>query len=60
MFTKLADKIMAEAYKEWNETKEVNKRLIELGVTPVAIEEYPFICDIKEIEYGNYLIEMIG
>ena len=51
---------MAEAYKEWNETKEVNKRLIELGVTPVAIEEYPFICDIKEIEYGNYLIEMIG
>jgi len=52
---------MAEAYKEWNETKEVNMRLIELGVTPVvAIQEYPVICDIKEIGYENYLIEMIG
>ena len=52
---------MTEVYKEWNESKEVNKRLIELGVTPVvAIQKYPVICDIKEIVYGNYLIDVIG
>ena len=52
-FKKLADKIMAESEEEWNEAKEVNKRLIELGETPVvAIEDYPVICDIKEmLEY---------
>lgn len=52
-FKKLADKIMAESEEEWNEAKEVNARLIELGEMPVvAIEEYPVICDIKEmLEY---------
>ena len=39
--------------EEWNEAKEVNARLIELGETPVvAIDEYPVITDIKEmLEY---------
>ena len=52
-FKKLADMIMAESEEEWNEAKEVNKRLIELGETPVvAIDEYPIIKDIKEmLEY---------
>lgn len=52
-FKKLADKIMAESDEEWNEAKEVNARLVELGETPVvAIEEYPVINDIKEmLEY---------
>lgn len=52
-FKKLADKIMAESEEEWNEAKECNARLIELGETPVvAIEEYPVISDIKEmLEY---------
>lgn len=52
-FKKLADMIMAESEEEWNEAKEVNKRLIELGETPVvAIDDYPVICDIKEmLEY---------
>ena len=52
-FKKLADKIMAESEEEWNEAKEVNARLIELGETPVvAIEEYPVISDIKDmLEY---------
>ena len=52
-FNKLGDKIMAESDEEWNEAKEVNARLIELGETPVvAIEEYPVITDIKEmLEY---------
>lgn len=52
-FTKLGDKIMAESDEEWNEAKQVNARLIELGETPVvAIEEYPVITDIKEmLEY---------
>ena len=52
-FKKLADKIMAESDEEWNEAKEVNARLIELGETPVvAIEEYPVLTDIKEmLEY---------
>lgn len=52
-FNKLGDKIMAESDEEWNEAKEVNARLIELGETPVvAIEEYPVIIDIKEmLEY---------
>ncbi len=52
-FKKLADKIMAESDEEWEEAKEVNKRLIELGETPVvAISEYPVITDIKEmLEY---------
>lgn len=49
-FKKLAEKIMAESEEEWNEAKEVNKRLIELGETPaVAIDEYPIIIDIKEM-----------
>lgn len=49
-FNKLAEKIMAESDEEWNEAKEVNKRLIELGETPVvAIDEYPIIIDIKEM-----------
>lgn len=44
---------MAESEEEWNEAKECNARLIELGETPVvAIEEYPVISDIKEmLEY---------
>lgn len=52
-FGKLGDKIMAESEEEWNEAKEVNARLIELGETPVvAIQEYPVITDIKEmLEY---------
>ena len=52
-FKKLADKIMAESEEEWNEAKDVNARLIELGEMPVvAIEEYPVICDVKEmLEY---------
>ncbi|MCR5293712.1 MAG: hypothetical protein K6E30_00870 [Lachnospiraceae bacterium] len=50
---KLADKIMAESDEEWDEAKEVNKRLIELGETPaVELEPYPVITDIKEmLEY---------
>ncbi|MBE7060408.1 MAG: Bfr protein [Ruminococcaceae bacterium] len=50
---KLADKIMAESDEEWNEAKEVNARLIELGETPaVELQEYPVITDIKEmLEY---------
>jgi len=52
-FKKLADKIMEEANEEFNEAKEVNKRLIELGETPeVTIEVYPVITDIKKmLEY---------
>lgn len=50
---KLADKIMAESDEEWEEAKNVNARLIELGVTPVVeIEAYPVITDIREmLEY---------
>ncbi|MBQ9530847.1 MAG: hypothetical protein IJR70_02125 [Eubacterium sp.] len=50
---KLADKIMAESDEEWEEAKQVNARLIELGETPVVeIEAYPVITDIKEmLEY---------
>ena len=41
---------MAESEEEWNEAKEVNARLIELGETPVvAIQQYPVITDIKEM-----------
>ena len=52
-FKALADKIAAESEEEWNEAKEVNKRLIELGETPeVAIAPYPVIKDVKEmLEY---------
>ncbi len=52
-FNKLADKIMAESDEEWDEAKQVNARLIELGETPVVdIQEYPVITDIKEmLEY---------
>lgn len=52
-FKALADKIAAESEEEWNEAKEVNKRLIELGETPeVAISDYPVIKDVKEmLEY---------
>ncbi len=52
-FGKLADKIMAESEEEWAEAKKVNERLIEMGEMPVvAIQEYPVICDIKEmLEY---------
>mgnify|MGYP002870195367 FL=1 len=52
-FGKLGDKIMAESDEEWNEAKEVNARLIELGEIPVvAAQEYPVITDIKEmLEY---------
>ncbi|MCR5490511.1 MAG: Bfr protein [Bacilli bacterium] len=52
-FKKLADKIMAESQEEWDEAKECNARLIELGETPaVDIEKYPVITDIKEmLEY---------
>lgn len=44
---------MAESEEEWNEAKQVNARLIELGELPVvAIQEYPVITDIKEmLEY---------
>ena len=49
-FNKLGEKIMAEAEEEWNEAKEVNARLIELGVVPVvASADYPVISDIKEM-----------
>lgn len=52
-FGKLGDKIMGESDEEWEEAKEVNKRLIELGETPeVSVQEYPVITDIKEmLEY---------
>lgn len=52
-YNKLADKIAAESDEEWEEAKKVNKRLIELGVTPkVELEEYPVFTDIKEmLEY---------
>ena len=52
-FGKLGDKIMAESDEEWDEAKQVNARLIELGETPVvALQEYPVITDIKEmLEY---------
>lgn len=52
-FKKLGAKIMEESEEEWNEAKEVNARLIELGVTPVVeIATYPIITDIKEmLEY---------
>ena len=52
-FTKLADKITAESDEEWNEAKQVNARLIELGVTPkVELVEYPVFTDVKEmLEY---------
>ncbi|MBR0399054.1 MAG: hypothetical protein IJI10_12440 [Eubacterium sp.] len=52
-FTKLADKIAAESDEEWNEAKQVNARLIELGVTPkVELVEYPVFTDVKEmLEY---------
>ncbi|MBQ8161521.1 MAG: Bfr protein [Clostridia bacterium] len=49
-FGKLGDKIMAESDEEWEEAKQVNARLIELGETPVvAIQEYPVITDIREM-----------
>lgn len=52
-FKKLANMIMEESEEEWNEAKEVNARLVELGELPVvAIEDYPVITDIKEmLEY---------
>ena len=52
-YGKLGDKIMAESNEEWEEAKQVNARLIELGETPVVeIEPYPVITDIKEmLEY---------
>ena len=52
-FGKLADKIEAESDEEWTEAKQVNARLIELGVTPkVELEEYPVFTDVKEmLEY---------
>lgn len=54
-FKALAEKIAAEAEEEWNEAKEVNKRLIELGETPeVAISDYPVIKDVKEMLEYDY------
>lgn len=52
-FSKLADKIQAEAEGEWKEAQCVNARLLELGVTPtLAIDTYPIITDIREqLEY---------
>ena len=52
-YNKLAEKIQAESDEEWDEAKQVNYRLIELGVTPVVeIEAYPVISDVKEmLEY---------
>lgn len=52
-FKKLANMIMEESEEEWNEAKEVNARLVELGELPVvAIQDYPVITDIKEmLEY---------
>jgi len=52
-FKALSEKIMAESEEEWNEAKEVNKRLIELGETPeVVLAPYPVIKDVKEmLEY---------
>ena len=52
-FKKLGEKIMKESDEEWEEAKQVNKRLIELGETPVVkIEEYPVILDVqKMLEY---------
>ena len=49
-FGKLGDKIMAESDEEWEEAKEINVRLIELGETPVvAIKDYPVITDVQEM-----------
>ena len=52
-FGKLGDKIMAESDEEWDEAKQINVRLIELGETPVvAMKDYPVITDVKEmLEY---------
>ena len=52
-YGKLADKIMAESDEEWDEARQVNVRLIELGVTPkVELAEYPVFTDVKEmLEY---------
>ncbi len=52
-FGKLGNKILAESDEEWEEAKQVNARLIELGVTPkVEIVEYPVFTDVKEmLEY---------
>ena len=47
---KLADKIMEESNEEWEEAKQVNARLIELGEKPCnESEDYPIITDIKEM-----------
>lgn len=41
---------MAESDEEWEEAKQCNARLIELGETPeVEIVQYPVIKDIKEM-----------
>lgn len=52
-FTKLADKMQAEAEDEWKEAQRVNARLLELGGTPVvAIDDFPVLSDIREqLEY---------
>lgn len=54
-FKKLANMIMEESEEEWNEAKEVNARLVELGELPVvAIQDYPVITDIKEMLEYDY------
>lgn len=54
-YGKLADKIMAESDEEWDEARQVNVRLIELGVTPkVELAEYPVFTDVKEMLEYDY------
>ena len=54
-YTKLANKILAESNEEWEEAKQVNNRLIELGITPVVeIQQYPIITDVKKMLEFDY------
>ena len=54
-YEKLANKILEESNEEWEEAKQVNNRLIELGVTPVVeIQKYPIISDIKKMLEYDY------
>ena len=54
-YEKLANKILEESNEEWVEAKQVNNRLIELGVTPVVeIQKYPIIVDVKKMLEYDY------
>ena len=49
-YSKLADKMQAEAEGEWKEAQRVNARLLALGYTPkVEIESFPVFTDIKQM-----------